>query len=135
MTDPKVALRGLIEEGWALDFKPAFSTDWYDAGSRMPQVVVSQVYTQPRRLGFSEEPSAARRRFEASYAVDVWSPGDQERRWRMTREVDRIIQSRCDSPGGGMEFAEVSGWRDLDEGATHPRLYRSRVTVNVLYYG
>ena len=86
MTDPKIALLGLLEENWALDFEPKFSTDWYEAGERLPQVVVSQILTRPRYLGFSEDHPAAGRRFDGVYAVDVWSKGDQEARWRMLRE-------------------------------------------------
>ena len=135
MTDPKIALLGLLEENWALDFEPKFSTDWYEAGERLPQVVVSQILTRPRYLGFSEDHPSARRRFNGVYAVDVWSKGDQEARWRMLREADRILQERCEEPGEGLQWIEASSWRDLDEGDTHPRLYRSRLTVEVLYYG
>lgn len=135
MTDPKIALLGLLEENWALDFEPKFSADWYEAGERLPQVVVSQVLTRPRFLGFSEDHPAAGRRFDGVYAVDVWSKGDQEARWRMLREADRILHERCEEPGEGLEWIEASSWRDLDEGDTHPRLYRSRLTVEVLYYG
>ncbi len=135
MTDPKIALLGLLEENWALDFEPKFSTDWYEAGERLPQVVVSQVLTRPRYLGFSEDHPSARRRFDGVYAVDVWSKGDQEARWRMLREADRILHERCEEPGEGLQWIEASSWRDLDEGDTHPRLYRSRLTVEVLYYG
>lgn len=135
MTDPKIILLGLLKENWSLDFEPKFSTDWYEAGERLPQVVVSQVLTRPRYLGFSEDHPAARRRFDGVYAVDVWSKGDQEARWRMLREADRILHGRCEEPGEGLQWIEASSWRDLDEGGTHPRLYRSRLTVEVLYYG
>ncbi|MCJ7573293.1 hypothetical protein MUO93_03390 [Candidatus Bathyarchaeota archaeon] len=134
MTDPKLTLMQLLKNGWSLDFAPKFSTDWYDAGEGMPQVVVSQVLTRPRFVGFAEDPTEAYRRFEATYAVDVWSKGDQDKRYRMIEEVDRIIHSKCNDPGGGLEFVEASNWRDLDEGDMHPRLYRSRVHVEVLYY-
>jgi len=134
MTDAKLTLRDLLKENWALGFTPKFTTDWYEAGEQMPQVVVSQVLTQPRAVGFSDDPASAQRRFEATYAVDVWSKGDQEKRHRMVQEVDRIVHAHCLSPGGGLEFAEVSSWRDLDEGEVHPRLYRSRLHVEVLYY-
>ena len=135
MTDPKIALMELLEENWGLDFTPAFSTDWYEAEERLPQVVVSQVLTTPRFTGFSEDLPVVTRRFQAVYAVDVWSKGDQGRRWRMLREVDRILHENCGDPGGGLEFVEGSSWADLDEGETHPRIYRSRVRVEVLYYG
>jgi len=138
LTDPKLALKGLLEAEWDRDgvgFMPKFSSDWYDAKEQMPQVVVSQVLTQPRVIGFNQDLPTAQRRIEAVYAIDVWSKGDQEKRWRMLKEVDRIIHSKCNSPGGGLEFAEASNWRDLDEGDMHPRLYRSRVHVEVLYYG
>lgn len=134
MTDVKVLLLNMLKEGWGLDFTPKFSSDWYDAKSRTPQVVVSQVLTQPRFITFSEDVSQDERRFEATYAVDAWSQGDQLRRQRMIDEVDRIIHSKCSDPGGGLKSVEVSSWRDLDEGDSHPRLYRSRVSVEVLYY-
>ena len=134
MTDPKIILLQLLEKNWSLSYTPKFSTDWYDAKEKMPQVVISQVLTQPRFVGFSEDPSQADRRFECTYAVDVWSKGDQEKRHGMIQEVDRIIHSKCNQPGGGLEFVEASIWRDLDEGDAYPRLYRSRMHVEVLYY-
>ena len=134
MTDVKILLMELLKEGWGLGFKPKFSTDWYEANAKTPQVVVSQVLTRPRFTAFSEDISEAERRFEATYAVDVWSLGDQGRRQGMIEEVDRIIHSSCREPGGGLEFVEVSSWRDLDEGDMHPRLYRSRLHAEVLYY-
>ena len=134
MTDVKVLMLNMLKEGWGLDFTPKFSTDWYEAKSKTPQVVVSQVLTQPRFITFSEDVSQDERRFEAIYTVDAWSQGDQLRRQRMVDEVDRIIHSKCSDPGGGLEFVEASSWRDLDEGDAHPRLYRSRVSVEVLYY-
>ena len=134
MTDPRITLMELLKDSWTLNFTPKFSTDWYDAKERMPQVVVSQVLTSPRFIGFTDDPPSAQRRFEATYAVDVWSKGNQEKRHRMVKEVDRIIHSKCNDPGGALEFVEVSNWRDLDEGDVHPRLYRSRLHVEVLYY-
>ena len=134
MTDIKVLLLNMLKEGWGLDFIPKFSSDWYEAKSRTPQVVVSQVITRPRFIAFSEDVSQNERRFEATYAIDAWSQGDQLRRQKMVDEVDRIIHSRCSDPGGDLEFVEVSSWRDLDEGDAHPRLYRSRVSVEVTYY-
>lgn len=135
MTDVKVTLMGLLKANWGLDFTPKFSTDWYDAEERMPQVTVSQVLTRPRVIGFSEDPPTAQRRFEAAYAVDVWSNGDQESRHRMIEEVDRIIHMKCNAPGGGLEFIEAENWRDLDETDSYPRILRSRVHVGVIYYG
>ncbi len=137
MTDPKLALKELLETEWDGDgvgFTPKFSSDWYDAKEQMPQVVVSHVLTQPRIVGFSNNLSAAQRRFEATYAVDVWSKSDQAKRWAMLEEVDRIIHSKCNAPGSGLEFIESSSWRDLDEGDSHPRLYRSQVRIQLLYY-
>ena len=133
MTDLRVALKTLIEEHWSIDPKPAVTTDWYEAGAERNQVTVSHVLTRPEAIGFSPAPGEAQRRFRAVYAVDVWSR-DQETRFRMLREVDRVIHSQCVAPGGGLEFAEVSDWRDLDE-AGQPRLYRSQLRVEVLYYG
>ena len=133
MTDPRVALKTLIEGHWSLDPKPTVTTDWYEAEAESSQVTVSHVLTRPEALGFSPSPGEAPRRFRAVYAVDVWSR-DQETRFRMLREVDRIIHAQSMAPGGGLEFAEVSDWRDLDE-AGQPRLYRSQLRVEVLYYG
>ncbi len=137
MTDPKITLKELLESQWdevGVGFTPKFSSDWYDAKEQMPQVVVSHVLTQPRIVGFSSNLPTAQRRFEATYAVDVWSKGDQAKRWAMLEEVDRIIHSKCNAPGSGLEFIESSSWRDLDEGDSHPRLYRSQVRIQLLYY-
>ena len=135
MTDPKVTLLELLEGGWSLGYKPAFSADWLQEKAEFPQVVVSHVLTQPRPVGFSENPAQAARRFEAVYFVDVWSRGDAGQRWDMLQEVDRILHSKCTDPGGDLEALEVSSWRDLDEGSLRPPLFRSQTRVEVLYYG
>ncbi|MCW4048338.1 MAG: hypothetical protein NWE89_01245 [Candidatus Bathyarchaeota archaeon] len=135
MTDPKLTILELVKGGWNLSYTPTFSADWLQGKAEFPQVVVSHVLTQPRQVGFSENPSAVQRRFEAVYLVDVWSKGDADQRYEMLEEVDRILQSKCNSPGGGLEFIEVSAWRDLDEGNLRPPLYRSQTRVEVLYYG
>jgi len=118
VTDPKLTLLGLLEGGWSLGIEPVFSADWLQEEAEFPQVVVSHVLTSPRQIGFSEDPAAAQRRFEA-----------------VLGEVDRILHSKCTSPGGGLESLAVSAWRDLDEGGLRPPLYRSQTRVEVLYYG
>jgi len=135
VTDPKLTLLELLEGGWSLGYEPAFSADWLQEKAEFPQVVVSHVLTTPRPVGFSEDPAAAQRRFEAVYFVDVWARGDADQRWEMLGEVDRILHSKCNSPGGGLEYLEVSAWRDLDEGGLRPPLFRSQTRVEVLYYG
>jgi len=135
VTDPKVTLLDLLEGGWGLSYKPEFSADWLQEKAEFPQVVVSHVLTQPRPVGFSENPAQAERRFEAVYFVDVWSRGDAAQRWEMLGEVDRILHSKCTDPGGGLEALDVSSWRDLDEGQLRPPLFRSQTRVEVLYYG
>ncbi|MFH2111217.1 MAG: hypothetical protein ABIJ47_08170 [Candidatus Bathyarchaeota archaeon] len=135
MTDPKVTLLELLGGGWGLGYKPAFSADWLMEKAEFPQVVVSHVLTQPRQVGFSENPAQAERRFEAVYFVDAWARGDAAQRWEMLQEVDRILHSKCTDPGGGLEALSVSSWRDLDEGSLRPPLFRSQCRVEVLYYG
>ena len=133
-TDPKTTILDLIEAGWTLTWSPTFSADWFDRAASMPQVIVTHIRTHSEFTGLSENPSSASRRFTGVYAVDVWSDGDEEKRWQMVDEVDRIIASKCDSPGGSLTFIEATGTRDLDEGSIHPRLYRSQITIEVLYY-
>lgn len=90
---------------------------------------MSHVATRPEPLGLGDA-SPAPRRFRATYAVDLWSRGDQDRRYRMLREADRIIHGHAPE---GAEWADVSDWADLDE-AGEPPVYRSRVRVGVLWY-
>jgi hypothetical protein len=135
VSDPKLTLLELLEGGWTLGYTPAFSADWLMEKAGFPQVVVSHILTQPRPVGFSEDPAASDRRFEATYFVDVWARGEAGQRWEMLQEVDRILQSRCVDPGGGLEALDVSSWRDLDEGQLRPPLFRSQCRVEVLYYG
>ena len=133
MTDPRLSIIELLSSHWGLGFKPIISADWYEAEERTSQVTVPHVLTRPEPIGFSSSVGESKRRFSAVYSVDVWSRGDQERRWRMLREVDRIIHAQCMSPGGGLDFAEVSDWRDLDEPG-QLNLYRSQLRVEVTYY-
>jgi hypothetical protein len=124
-----------LEDGWVQQaVTPRFSGDWYEAREEMPQVTVTHLVTRPEALGLSQDVGNSKRRFIATYAVDVWAK-DPEQRHMMTREVDRIVHFRCQRPGGELEFMETLDWVDLDEATTRPRIYRSRLRVEVLYYG
>ena len=136
-TDPKITLLSLLSDNWdgvGVGFTPKFSTDWYDPAEEMPQVTISHVITTQRAVGLSNDLSAASRKREAIYAVDVWSKGEKTFRWKMVEEVNRILKAKCLTPGGGLEFSEVSSWNDLDESEVSPKIYRSRILLEVLYY-
>jgi len=136
MDDPKVTLLNLLKN-WNegnVGFIPKFNADWYDRKEEMPQVVVSRVIEVPRRLGLSDNPTTAQRRVNSTYAIDVWSKGDNAKRWKMIQEVDRIILAKCNAVGGDLDFAEVSSWRDLDEVDVTPKIYRSQILVGLLYF-
>jgi len=133
--DPKLALLGLLESGWRLPWEPSFSADWFDNKASPQQVVVTHLHTRSRPLGFHGEPGPPPRWFQGVYLVNLWSVGDEERRWEMVGEVDRILSGLWGSPVGGFEAVGVSGFRDLDEPGGHPRVYRSQVTVEVDYFG
>ena len=135
MKDPKLTVLEILEDGWGLSFTPGFSADWYDEGVDFPQVTVSHIVSSPRFIAFSEDLPNADRRIQASYAVDVWSRGDEEKRWQMLQEVDRILKSKVSSPGGDLELALVSAWQDLDEGQLKPPVFRSQLRLEVLWYG
>ena len=130
LTDPKVTIIALLGEHWALDFRPIFTGEWYDGREETPQVTVSHLATRPEPVGLSDE-APAPRRLRATYAVDVWSRGDQTRRFAMMREVDRVLHGYAPE---GAEWADVSDWTDLDE-AGEPPVYRSRVRAGVIWYG
>jgi hypothetical protein len=132
LTDPKAALRSLLESSWGVSPKPRFTVGWYEADEKMPQISVTHSSTQLTQLGFSEGPPE--RRFRGILSVDVWVKGDQEVRHRLVREADRVIRDHA-SEAEGIEHAWASGWRDLDEPGAHPRLLRSQLSVEVLYYG
>ena len=135
--DPKKTLMNLLSSNWdetGVGFTPKFSTDWYDKKEEMPQVVVSHVMTIQSFLGLTADPTSATRMRSGVYAVDVWSKGDQVARWRMVEEVTRILKANCNSPGGALEFLRVSDWRDLDEVDVSPKIYRSQIRLEVLYY-
>lgn len=136
MEDPKKTILNLLRENWdasGMGFTPKFSVDWYDRKEEMPQVVVSRLTEDQRYLGLTGNPSAATKRVEGLYAVDVWSKGDQARRWGMIAEVDRILGESCSTPGGALEFVEARSWRDLDEFDVSPKLFRTQIIVRVVY--
>ena len=135
MNDPKLTILTLLEDGWNQPWTPNFTADWYDQQINDPQIIITHLNTRTQPTGFTENPSQSEKRHQAVYMINVWSTGDETRRWTMIDEVERIINSKCDTPGGDLEFIEVSGFRDLDELDTHPRLYRSQLTLEVLYYG
>lgn len=132
MTDPRVAIRELLESHWSIDVKPLITADWYEASAKKPQITVSHLYTRLEPTGLSDSPGSAARRLKAVYAVDVWSLSQEQRR-RMLLEADRIIHGHC-LDVDGLEYADDTEWRDLDEPGP-PRLYRSSLRVEVLSYG
>ena len=134
MADPKLTILELIKGGWSLSITPTYSADWVQEKASFPQVVVSHIVTNPHPTGFSENPASENRRIEASFAVDVWSR-DAPERWDLLEEVDRVLKSKCGDPGSGLESLTVSAWTDMDIGSTRPPLYRSRLRLEVLYYG
>ena len=135
MIDPKITILNLITDDWSLGYTPRFSADWYDGSVDLPQVTVSHLATTPRFFAFSDDVTNSDRKIQAVYLVDVWSPGDAGKRWEMIQEIDRIIKAKADSPGGDIEFMEASSWVDLDEGQMKPPIFRSQLSVEMLYYG
>jgi len=136
-TDPKITLLNLLSANWnasGVGFTPKFSTDWYDPKEEMPQVVVSHIITTQKILGLSNDLATTSRKRSSTYAVDVWSKGDKDKRWKMVEETTRVLKAKCMTPGGSLEFAEASNWRDLDEVDVSPKIYRSQILVEVLYY-
>lgn len=136
MEDPKKTILNLLKENWdalSVGFTPKFSVDWYDRKEEMPQLVVTRLTEDQRYLGLTGDPSAAAKRVEGLYAVDVWSKGDQARRWSMIEEADRILRERCKTPGGALGFLEARSWRDLDEVDVSPKLFRTQIIVRVVY--
>jgi hypothetical protein len=134
VTDPKLTILGLLKDGWGLSYTPRFSADWYDGEHSPPQVTVSHVITTPSFIAFSEDLPNSDRRIRGVYQVDVWSL-DFEKRWEMLGEVDRVLKSVVNAPGGGLKLLEVKSWRDVDEVRVKPPIYRCQLQVEVLYYG
>ena len=128
--DPKAAIIELLSGHWAIDARPVFSGEWYEGREEAPQVTVSHLVTRPEPLGLSDARPAPRR-FRATYAVDVWSRGDQAARYAMAGEVDRILHGHAPE---GTEWADVSDWADLDEEGDPP-VYRSRLRAALVWYG
>ena len=97
MKDPKTTILGLLEDAWNLSWTPAFTADWYDQNSHDPQVIVTHLNTRSSSTGFTENPSQSERRYQGVYMINVWST-DEAQRWSMIDEVERIINSKCDTP-------------------------------------
>ena len=135
MNDPKLTILTLLQTSWNLPWTPNISADWYDQQIKDPQIIITHLATRTNPTGFTENPTQAQRRYRATYMINVWSTGDENKRWQMIDEVDRIITSKCDNPGEPLEFIEISTFTDHDELNTHPRIYRSQLTLEALYYG
>lgn len=135
MIDPKLTILDLLKGGWSLDFEPVYSSDWLMEKADFPQLVVSHLITTKVPLGLNENPTTAEYRYTGVYLVDVWSSGEQDKRWMMIEEVNRILQSHYTPPVDALESIRVSDWRDLDEGTLRPPLYRSQTRVEVSYIG
>lgn len=134
MTDPKITLLDLFKAQWSLSYAAVFSTDWYDAKLSTPQVCITHMITMPSYLGFTDNPTTATKRYRATYLLNAFMVDDKEKRYETVKELNRIIQLKCNDAGGGIEFIETGNWRDLDETQLHPKLYRSQLQLSVLYY-
>ena len=135
LTDPKVTLKELLEDNWLeTSVAPLVTVDWYDEKEETPQITISHVITTSKYLALSNDLTSAEKRCEATYAIDCWVKGHPEQRFDMVEEVKRIIKAICDAPGGGLEFIEVTDWRDLDDPSHSPKLLRSQVRVTAQYY-
>jgi len=133
LDDPKTTLKTLLSGSWdsaTVGFTPVFRDDGYDPGETGPQIVVSHISTPMRYMGLG----ATRRRYDGVYAVDVWSQGNDDGRWRMKEEVDRIVHASRKSPGTGLTFLQLASWRDLDELDRTPKIHRSQLLLELLYF-
>lgn len=134
MTDPKTLIREYCESLWAVaDVTPTYHEDQFDEKAKLPQVVVSQVITQPNVIGFSDTLDEDNRRIIATYAVDVWSDNKDER-WKMANEVFRIFKGLIYGDDQ-IDNYEPKSTRDVATSNTHPKLWRSQVLIEVQYYG
>lgn len=130
-----MTLKDLIETNWIeTSVTPVVTTDWYDEKEETPQITVSHILTVPKYIALSNDLTTAEKRYMGTYAVDCWVKGHPELRYDMIQEVQRIIQAYCDAPGGGLEFIEVSDFRDLDDPNHSPKLLRSQIRITVQYY-
>jgi len=137
MDDPKITLLNLLESNWdaaTLGFTPKFSADWYEKTQDLPQITITQEITNQRHVFFSDDVTTTDRLCNGQYTIDVWT-FDNEQRWQMVEEVLRIVKANCNAPGGGLEFIQVLNWFDLDEAALHPKLLRTRIRLNIMYWG
>jgi len=135
--DPKITLLNLLSENWDRNragLMPKFSVDWYDDKEKIPQVVVSHVITTQAPFHFMQDPSTGSRNRYGMYSIGVWVKGSQEKRWKMIKEVSRILKAKCNDPGEDLDSMELLDWRDLDDPITSPKLCRSEVHVGILYY-
>lgn len=133
MEDPTLTLVGLLQNNWNYPSTvPFVSTDWYNEKKKMPQISVTAVTKNPQYIGMSDDLPNQVRRWMCLYALDIWTL-DKDDRYQICEECDRIINKFCNIPGGDLEFIESRGYRYLDE-ATRPRLFHSRLLVEVRYY-
>lgn len=133
MEDPTLTLAALLENNWNTPpEKPFISTDWYNEEKDMPQVSVTAFSKIPEFIGMSDDLPNQVRRWKSVYSLDIWTL-DKSDRYDLCEECDRIINKFCNTPGGDLEFIESRGYQYLDQGKI-PRLFHSRLLVDVLYY-
>lgn len=102
LADPKKTLSDLIQFNWPYhDFKPKFSIDWYDEKANKHQICVSEIITSSRYLALA--PSVFDKWYEGLYAVDVWSKGDQVKRYLMRKDVEQILNEWMRDPNIGAD--------------------------------
>jgi len=137
LDDPKLTLLQLLESEWdsvVTGFTPKFNADWYEKSEECPQITVTHISTQKRHVFLSDDVTTTDRRCTGHYYIDIWTTTSSDLRWTMIEEVNRILKAKCNDLGGDLEFGDISDWVDLDETRTHPKILRSRIRVEVLYW-
>ena len=137
MTDPKIGIKDIIKDNWVASntssVTPAFSTGWYNAESKMPQVTITDSEDTTLSKGETRYFGIATNGAPAQYwvgtvSINCWSTREanavnpKKLIYEMKEEVKRIIKAN---------YGDVSG---LDYIAWHGSFERVDDTVKPVVF-
>ena len=107
-----------------------FGTSWFSENPYYQiHVMLGRVEQKPRILG------GTRFSYSDYHQIHVFAKGNnaKDKRWKMEKEVENILQTRVANPFAGVSFMEINGPVNLPEEDPMSKVEHSRYDV-LLYY-
>jgi len=68
------------------------------------------------------------------WSIDKTGITGKEMRWKMRREIERIVRANRKNPGGGLSFVDIRGVSESEDANSKPPYWKVEVTVTTHRY-